>query len=136
MKATSILATGALAASIAIPVAAVGPQGQAVQINTYTDSACSNFISAIQVYYAKSPKLEDCFDLNVPGNALSLNMVHAWDKDTTKDKKGHCKVYSDFGCAGKQDIQRTYWPDGGPGCLNSRGPSGYLWKSARCYIDN
>ncbi|CAG9986902.1 unnamed protein product [Clonostachys byssicola] len=136
MKTASILAAGTLIASIASPAVAVGPQGQAVQINTYTDSICTKFSSERQIYYGKSPKVGDCFDLNLGGGVLSLNAVGVWDKDTSATKKGHCKLYSDFKCAGKQDIQRTYWPDGGPGCLNSRGPSGYLWKSAQCFVDN
>ncbi|CAH0024547.1 unnamed protein product [Clonostachys rhizophaga] len=136
MKPASILAAGTLIAGIASPAVAVGPQGQAVQINTYTDSICAKFGSNRMVYYGKSPKVGDCFDLNLADGVLSLNAVGVWGKDTSATKKGHCKVYSDFKCAGKQDIQRTYWPDGGPGCLNSRGPSGYLWKSAQCFVDN
>lgn len=83
MKITSILAAGTIIAGIASPAVAVGPQGQAVQINTYTDSICTKFSSNRMMYYGKSPKVGDCFDLNLADGVLSLHTVGVWDKDSS-----------------------------------------------------
>jgi hypothetical protein len=120
---------------------ASGPDGQATHLNIYSDQ-CQNRVPeqgqrSRFVYYGKSPKLGECFDLNLPSNARSLNTASAYlqQGQNQNAKSAYCKLYDGFGCSGTRDISFYDASTVKANCVNYRSNQGFYWKSARCYVN-
>ncbi|KAJ7274908.1 hypothetical protein C8J57DRAFT_1505649 [Mycena rebaudengoi] len=122
---------------------------KAAQINFYTDAHCTQYNGEVPAWWLKSPLVggigsvagaarAQCITLNMPGNSASINTAGLWGYSTTTQPgiaSGHCTFYDDFTCGGNQAT--AYYGTGSalPTCQPARSKDGWLWKSAKCWIN-
>ncbi|KAJ7705642.1 hypothetical protein B0H16DRAFT_1482264 [Mycena metata] len=116
-------------------------------MNFYSDPACTAYVGEAAAWWTQSPLVggigttgaanrAQCITLNMPGDSKSANTAGMWGYSETTQPgsgSGHCEFWDGYTCEGKTET--SYYPNGGPGCLPARSVDGWLWKSAKCYIN-
>ncbi|KAJ7280648.1 hypothetical protein C8J57DRAFT_1711710 [Mycena rebaudengoi] len=124
--------------------------GKAAQINFYVGGACAQYTAEMNSRWTSSPLVggnratteAQCFLLNMPGDSTGINTATMWEESTTSDTvepaqaNGWCMFWDGFDCTGNT-VSSDYVPEeaeGGP-CHSSWSKDGFMWKSAKCFID-
>ncbi|CAG9952225.1 unnamed protein product [Clonostachys rosea f. rosea IK726] len=138
MHSFSIITVIAAVAGLAQPAIATYQTDKGAQINFYTDKSCTKYTGEAACWWSKSPLIgrmvnggqeAECFQLNMPGNSLSINTANIWSKAGSQTR-GNCYLFDDFNCKGNS-VTSNYVPGSGT-CFGSRSKDGWLWKSAYC----
>ncbi|KAF7322335.1 hypothetical protein HMN09_00011200 [Mycena chlorophos] len=105
----------------------------------YGDGVCAAFLSNAEAFYTQAPYIgtngegAGCITLNPPGNALSANTAAIFEANGSTETDGFCIFYDGYTCEGNQEVS-NFTPGNGH-CLPARSSAGYLWKSAKCYVN-
>jgi hypothetical protein len=75
----------------------------------------------------------------MPGNSQSINTAALWAFTTSTTTppptgSGNCQFWDGFTCSGNSATS-NYGTGSGPGCQPARSSAGFLWKSAKCWIN-
>src|SRR4051794_28081659 len=125
---------------------------RATQINFYTDTKCTAYAGETSSYFSRFPHVgyigstigaakAECWNINMPGNAKSLNTANIWGYTTSTTTppgswSGRCDFNDGLDCKGNNwgfsGNPINY--DGSNTCLAARSKDGWLWKSAKCYV--
>ncbi|KAF7373888.1 hypothetical protein MSAN_00601100 [Mycena sanguinolenta] len=131
------------------PCLATWSSGKAAQINFYTDTHCSAYTGEAAAWWETSPEVgvigsttgvarAQCITLNMPGNSQSINTAALWGYSTTTQPgadSGYCTFWDGYTCSGNAASSYYNVPSSYPTCQPARSSAGYLWKSAKCYLN-
>lgn len=118
---------------------------KAAQINFYKDASCSQYNGEAAAWWTKHPLVggigstqaaarAECFNLNMPGDSKSINTAAMWAYQSSSTWSGRCDFNDGLDCSGANWAGSVY-PSGGTTCVAARSKDGYLWKSAKCYLN-
>ncbi|KAJ6468877.1 hypothetical protein C8R45DRAFT_1105511 [Mycena sanguinolenta] len=131
------------------PCLATWTLGKAAQINFYTDTRCTAYNGEVAAWWTTSPEVGEigstsgaaraqCITLNMPGNSQSINTAALWDYSTMTQpgiESGYCTFWDGYTCSGNAATSYYDDPPSYPTCQPARSSAGYLWKSAKCYLN-
>ncbi|KAJ7268354.1 hypothetical protein C8J57DRAFT_1324966 [Mycena rebaudengoi] len=102
--------------------------GKAAQINFYVGGACAQYTSEATSRWASSPL--------VGGNGAITGADTTSDTVEPDQANGWCMFWDGFDCTGNE-VSSVYFPAGAAGgpCESAWSKDGFMWKSARCFID-
>ncbi|KAJ7027549.1 hypothetical protein C8F04DRAFT_1189513 [Mycena alexandri] len=116
-------------------------------MNFCSDAACSEYVGEAAAWWTQTPLVgsivstsaaarAQCLTLNMPGNSESVNIAGMWGYSETTQPgsgSGHCTFWDGYTCSGNGAT--SFYPNGGPTCQPARSVDGWLWKSAKCWIN-